>query len=110
MSREKLEPFEIEAAYEKMMDWTLRGPWEDYYNCLMVAGGKMAGTYKAGKLAPIEVIDAVFGNQGLAPKESYGMSDEPTGLNPSEFKSKLKTGEEFILVAKALFPKECTTP
>merc|ERR1712154_301956 len=78
----KLEAMVIEPAYEKMMDWTLRGPVEEYYHVLLRAGGKMAGMYKAGTLAPTEMIDALFGgNPHHMPMEAYGMHGGPTGLS-----------------------------
>lgn len=107
-SKEKLGPMVVEPAYEKMMDWTLKGKPEEYYLVLLRAGGKMAGMYKAGKLAPIEKMDELFGNQHYVPAEACGMNPAgSTGLNPTEFRGKLKMGEEFIRdVAVHLFPDE----
>jgi len=110
-SKEKLEPFDVEPPYEKMMDWNLRGPPQEYYDLLMLAGGKMAGMYKAGQLGRISAIDKTFGNDSLRPKDQWGMQKGSTGLQASEFQAKIKMGVEFIMaVAKAIFDEDLTTP
>lgn len=112
-SKKKLQPFDIEPPYEKMMDWNLRGDPSEYYFELMRVGGRMAGHYKAGKLASIDQMDVPFGNLHLEYKKAKAtdLPAEWTGLQPGEFNAKIRLGCDFIsTVAKNLFPEDERTP
>jgi len=101
----------IDPAYEKGRDWELQGTSEEYYYLLIREGSKMAGMYRAGKLAPLEVLDKLFENAAYRPTEHWGMRPENSGIGDSEWRAKIKMGCEFVeSTAKALFPAGCTTP
>jgi len=100
----------VNPAYEKMMDWELKGTMEEYYFLLVKKGAQMAGMDKAEKLAPRSAMDSFFG-PGFKPKEMFGMRKESTGMGEGELKVKLKMGVDFIgTTGKVLFPAECSTP
>jgi len=102
---------QVEMAYEKCRDWDLAGPYEEYYYLLIREGAKMAGMYWADKLAPREVLEKMFQNEGGKKLAEYGIGPQNTGLQEKEFQSKIKMGVEFMQVhAKALFPEVCATP
>ncbi|CAE7291750.1 unnamed protein product [Symbiodinium sp. KB8] len=100
----------VDPAYEKMMDWELKGTMEEYYFLLVKKGAQMAGMDKAEKLAPRSAMDSFFG-PGFKPKEMFGMRKESTGMGEGELKVKLKMGADFVgTTGKVLFPAECSTP
>uniref|UniRef100_A0A7S1LGM1 Uncharacterized protein n=1 Tax=Alexandrium catenella TaxID=2925 RepID=A0A7S1LGM1_ALECA len=108
---EKVGEKQFDPAYEKMQDWELKGPHEEYYYCLVKNGARMAGMGKSGKLLPLEVLHKFYDTPEWRGPEMWGMGPHNTGLSDSEFKAKIKMGAEFISeVAKAIFPDYCATP
>lgn len=107
----ELGPFEIEPPYQKMRDWELRGTHREYYELIVKTGARLAGAYKAERVAPFEVMDKNFENTAKKRQEDWGMQAGPTGLGESELRAKLKSGVNFITVdAKKLFPPEVESP
>lgn len=107
---EKDGDYQLEPAYHKMKDVELGGPPEDYYYLLIRIGAQLAAIYKKGELAPVDLLDKVFGNSAMRPMELWGMSPGNTGLKDQEFKMKIAMGADFVgSIAKELFPPECTT-
>lgn len=102
---------QMDPAYEKGMDWELKGTNDEYYFLLIREGAKMAGMYKAGKLTSQEIFDKNFDNPAYRPPEHWGMGPHNTGISENEFNAKIKMGAEFVeSTAKVLFPDACTNP